>query len=154
MPGKNPRGNFPLELVQIDHTPLDLDLVDEENRESIGRAYLTLGIDVFSRMIMGFYISYEAPSFFNTGQCILNMIMPKDDFLKQEINNLFINKWQIRAKKAFEEKLTIQEFFSILYLITKHRGYKSLDSDDLFEELREELGLNQEVKKIKKLKRN
>ncbi len=84
MPGKNPRENFPLELVQIDHTPLDLDLVDEENRESIGRAYLTLGIDVFSRMIMGFYISYEAPSFFNTGQCILNMIMPKDDFLKQQ----------------------------------------------------------------------
>lgn len=83
MPDKNPRGNFPLELVQIDHTPLDLDLVDEENRESIGRAYLTLGIDVFSRMIMGFYISYEPVSFFNTGQCILNMIMPKDDFLKQ-----------------------------------------------------------------------
>lgn len=83
MPDKNPRGNFPLELVQIDHTPLDLDLVDEDNRESIGRAYLTLGIDVFSRMIMGFYISYEPVSFFNTGQCILNMIMPKDDFLKQ-----------------------------------------------------------------------
>jgi len=83
-PGKNPRGNFPLELVQIDHTPLDLDLVDEENRESIGRAYLTLGIDVFSRMIMGFYISYESVSFFNTGQCILNMIMPKEDFLKQQ----------------------------------------------------------------------
>jgi putative transposase len=84
MAGKNPRGNFPLELVQIDHTPLDLILVDEEERESIGRAYLTLGIDVFSRMITGFYISYEAVSFFNTGQCILNMIMPKDDFLKQQ----------------------------------------------------------------------
>lgn len=84
MPDKNPRGNFPLELVQIDHTPLDLILVDEENRQPIGRAYLTLGIDVFSRMIMGFYISYEPVSFFNTGQCILNMIMPKDDFLKQQ----------------------------------------------------------------------
>ena len=92
MPGKNPRENFPLELVQIDHTPLDLDLVDEENRESIGRAYLTLGIDVFSRMIMGFYISYESPSFFNTGQCILNMIMPKDDFLKQQNVN---GEWSI-----------------------------------------------------------
>lgn len=84
MPDKNPRGNFPLELVQIDHTPLDLDLVDEIERKSIGRAYLTLGIDVFSRMIMGFYISYEPVSFFNTGQCILNMIMPKDNFLKQQ----------------------------------------------------------------------
>lgn len=84
MSGKNPRGNFPLELVQIDHTPLDLILVDEEDREPIGRAYLTLGIDVFSRMVMGFYISYEPVSFFNTGQCILNMIMPKEDFLKQQ----------------------------------------------------------------------
>ncbi|MGP2657951.1 helix-turn-helix domain-containing protein [Malaciobacter sp. WC5094] len=84
MPGTNPRGKFPLELVQVDHTPLDLILVDEEDREPIGRAYLTLGIDVFSRMVMGFYISYEPVSFFNTGQCILNMIMPKDDFLKQQ----------------------------------------------------------------------
>lgn len=84
MPGKNPRGNFPLELVQIDHTPLDLILVDEEERKAIGKAYLTLGIDVFSRMVMGFYISYEPVSFFNTGQSILNMIMPKDDFLKQQ----------------------------------------------------------------------
>lgn len=84
MSGINPRGNFPLELVQVDHTPLDLILVDEEDREPIGRAYLTLGIDVFSRMVMGFYISYEPVSFFNTGQCILNMIMPKDDFLKQQ----------------------------------------------------------------------
>lgn len=84
MPDKNSRGNFPLELVQVDHTPLDLILVDEEERKDIGRAYLTLGIDVFSRMVMGFYISYQPVSFFNTGQCILNMIMPKDDFLKQQ----------------------------------------------------------------------
>ena len=74
----------------------------------------------------------------------------KDDFLNQEKNNLFTNKWYLRAKKAFEEKLTIEEFFSVLYLIAKHRGYKSLDSDDLLEEFCEKLGLNQEVKKVKK----
>ena len=53
----------------------------------------------------------------------------KEDFLNQEKENLFINKWGLRAKKAFEEKLTFQELFSILYLIAKHRGYKSLDTD-------------------------
>ena len=74
----------------------------------------------------------------------------KDDFLNQEKNNLYINKWHLRAKKAFEEKLTIEEFFSILYLIAKHRGYKSLDTDDLLEEFCEKLGLNQEIKKVKK----
>lgn len=83
MPSKNKRGRFPLEHVQIDHTPLDLILVNEDDREPIGRAFLTLAIDVYSRMVMGFYISYEAVSFFNTGQCILNMIMPKDSFLKE-----------------------------------------------------------------------
>ncbi|RZV12758.1 type II CRISPR RNA-guided endonuclease Cas9 [Aliarcobacter butzleri] len=73
----------------------------------------------------------------------------KDNFLNQEKKNLFINKWELRAKKAFEEKLTFEELFSILYLITKHRGYKSLDTDDLLEEFCEKLGLNQEVKKEK-----
>ena len=74
----------------------------------------------------------------------------KEDFLIQEKKNLIINKWELRAKKVFEEKLTFQEFFSILYLITKHRGYKSLDTDDLLEEFCEKLGLNQENKKEKK----
>ncbi len=73
----------------------------------------------------------------------------KNDFLTQEKKNLFTNKWELRAKKAFEEKLTFEELFSILYLITKHRGYKSLDTDDLLEEFCEKLGLNQEAKKEK-----
>lgn len=73
----------------------------------------------------------------------------KNDFLTQEKKILFINKWELRAKKAFEEKLTFQELFSILYLITKHRGYKSLDTDDLLEEFCEKLGINQETKKEK-----
>lgn len=73
----------------------------------------------------------------------------KEDFLIQEKKNLIINKWELRAKKVFEEKLTFEELFSILYLITKHRGYKSLDTDDLLEEFCEKLGLNQEAKKEK-----
>ena len=73
----------------------------------------------------------------------------KNDFLSQEKKNIFINKWELRAKKVFEEKLTFQEFFSILYLIAKHRGYKSLDTDDLLEEFCEKLGLSRETKKEK-----
>lgn len=73
----------------------------------------------------------------------------EEDFLNQEKKNLFVNKWELRAKKVFEEKLTFEELFSILYLIAKHRGYKSLDTDDLLEEFCEKLGLNQENKKEK-----
>lgn len=70
--------------------------------------------------------------------------------LEKEHKNFYPNKWYLRAKKVFEEKLSVQELFSILYLIAKHRGYKSLDSDDLLEELYKELNLD--YKQNKQLK--
>ena len=69
--------------------------------------------------------------------------------LEQEKKNIFIHKWQLRAQKVFEEKLSIEEIFTILYHIAKHRGYKSLDSGDLLEELCVELGIELEQKKEK-----
>ena len=38
--------NEPLELMQIDHTLADVIVVDEIDREPIGRPWLTLAIDV------------------------------------------------------------------------------------------------------------
>ena len=83
MPNKFPDVKMPLDIIQIDHTKVDIILVDEETREAIGRPYITVAIDVYSRMIYGFYISFEAPSFFSVGQCILTAILPKDDLLKK-----------------------------------------------------------------------
>jgi len=61
--------------------------------------------------------------------------------LNQEKENLYINKWELRAKEAFCRRLEVGELFSILYALAKHRGYKSLESGDLLEELCEELNL-------------
>ncbi|MEA1891220.1 MAG: type II CRISPR RNA-guided endonuclease Cas9 [Campylobacterota bacterium] len=71
-------------------------------------------------------------------------------FLYQEKQNKFINKWELRAKKAFEEKLEIEELFTVFYALAKHRGYKSLDSGDLLEELCIELGIELKEEKVKK----
>jgi len=71
------------------------------------------------------------------------------DFLRQERENTYIDKWYLRAEKSFTEKLKIEELFTILYLMTKHRGYKSLDTDDLLDELLVELGFEVEAKKEK-----
>jgi len=72
-------------------------------------------------------------------------------FLYQEKQNIYKNKWELRAKKAFSEKLKIEELFSIFYAIAKHRGYKSLDSTDLLEELCKEKDIPfNEDKKSKK----
>jgi putative transposase len=82
MPGKYPDVKMPLDVIQIDHTKADVILVDEETRKEIGRPYITVAIDVYSRMVYGFYISLEGTSYFNVGQCLLNAILPKDDLLK------------------------------------------------------------------------
>ena len=81
--GEYPEGNFPLEVYQIDHTPLDIILVDSHSRKPIGRPYLTLAIDVYSRMVAGFYLSLQAPGYFSVSQCLYNAFLPKDDFLKK-----------------------------------------------------------------------
>ena len=73
-----------------------------------------------------------------------------EEFLKQEKQNRYKHKWELRGKEVFERKLDISELFTIFYFLAKHRGYKSLDSSDLLEELIEKLGLSKEEKKSKK----
>src|SRR5215472_7810894 len=47
------KASRPLEVIQIDHTLVDLVVVDEETRAPLRRPWLTLAIDVFTRMIVG-----------------------------------------------------------------------------------------------------
>ncbi|MFN7435997.1 MAG: Mu transposase C-terminal domain-containing protein [Bacteroidota bacterium] len=80
--GKTPYANTPLSLVQIDHTQLDIMLVDEVNRKPFKRPWITVVIDCFSRMVLGFYISFDAPSAFGVGRAIANAVLRKEKFLK------------------------------------------------------------------------
>ena len=80
--GMFPAGRYPLDVIQIDHTPIDLIIVDEQYRKPLPRAYLTLAIDVYSRMIAGFYITLEEPSYFSVSQCLTQAILPKDKVLR------------------------------------------------------------------------
>ena len=72
----------PLEIVQIDHTKADIFVVDEESREPIGRPWLTLAMDVFSRMVTGFYLTMDAPSRLSTSLCLLHSVYDKTTWLK------------------------------------------------------------------------
>lgn len=79
--GHFPGADYPLSVVQIDHTKLDIILVDDIKREPIGRPWLTLAIDIFSRMVTGLYISFDSPSAMSAGLCITNSILPKENWL-------------------------------------------------------------------------
>jgi transposase-like protein len=68
----------PLEIVQIDHTEVDVFLVDETTRKTMDkRPWLTLAIDVFTRMVVGFHLSMEKPSRVSLGLCMLNAVYDK-----------------------------------------------------------------------------
>lgn len=74
---------YPLQIVQIDHTPLDVFLVDDVFRESVGRAWVTLAICVYTRMIVGYYFSLEAPSALSVAMCIVNSVNRKERLLAE-----------------------------------------------------------------------
>jgi len=79
--GHFPGGDFPLAVVQVDHTRVDIILVDDIYRLPIGRPWLTLLIDVFSRMVLGFYISFDPPGNLSLGLCLTQAFLPKEKWL-------------------------------------------------------------------------
>lgn len=70
-----------LERIEIDHTPLDLIVIDSLTKLPLGRPWLTMAIDRYSRMVVGFYVSFNAPSSHGVLQCLRRAILPKDDWL-------------------------------------------------------------------------
>ena len=80
-PGHFPGGDWPLAVAQIDHTQFDITLLDDIYRLPIGRPWVTLMIDVFSRMVLGYYISPDRPSSMSVGLCMANAILPKEKLL-------------------------------------------------------------------------
>jgi putative transposase len=80
-PGMFPNADYPLSVIQIDHTPADVILVDDLYRKPIGRPWLTLAIDIYSRMVTGYYISFDAPSETSVAMCVAHSILPKEEWL-------------------------------------------------------------------------
>lgn len=70
-----------LERIEIDHTPLDLIVIDSLTKLPLGRPWLTMAIDAYSRMVVGFYVSFNAPSSHGVLQCLRRAILPKEEWL-------------------------------------------------------------------------
>lgn len=79
--GSFPNADYPLAVVQIDHTPADIILVDDVYRKPIGRPWITLAMDVHSRMVTGYYLSFDPPSETSVAMCVAHSVLPKEDWL-------------------------------------------------------------------------
>ena len=58
-----PHGNRPFEIVHIDHTELDIELRSQATGKLLGRPWLTLLTDAYSRRILAVYLTFDAPSY-------------------------------------------------------------------------------------------
>lgn len=85
-PGLRPQ--TPLAVVQIDHTKVDIQLVDAATRRALGRPWLTLLLDVFSRSVVGFHLSFDAPSAGGVALAIAQGVLPKRDWLTERAMDL------------------------------------------------------------------
>lgn len=72
----------PLQIVQIDHTKVDVTVVDPIERQPIGRPILTIAIDVCTRIVLGIYLSLEAPSVTSAALCLTHAIIDKTRWLE------------------------------------------------------------------------
>jgi len=69
---------------EIDATIADIYLSSDSDRVSIvGRPTIYLVVDVFSRMVAGFYIGFENPSYVTSAQAIKTAVCDKTDICKR-----------------------------------------------------------------------
>jgi putative transposase len=73
----------PNAVWQIDHSPAEVILVDADSRAPIGRPWVTLVIDVASRVVTGFYVSLDPASVVSVGMALQHAILPKDEALAE-----------------------------------------------------------------------
>ncbi|PHR91922.1 MAG: transposase [Robiginitomaculum sp.] len=69
------------EVVQIDHTLVDVIVVDRQSRQPLQRPWVTFAIDIASRMVAGFYLTLEPPSVLTVSLVIQHLVLPKEDWL-------------------------------------------------------------------------
>jgi putative transposase len=69
--------DLPLQRAEIDHTRLDLLVIDDESGLPLGRPVLTCCIDDYTRCILGINIGFEPPSHLTVARCLKNAFMPK-----------------------------------------------------------------------------
>lgn len=74
---------LPLERVEIDHTRMDIMVVDERDNLPLGRPTFTYCLDTATRYPLGFYIGFEPPSYLTVMQCLHQAILTKGDVCRQ-----------------------------------------------------------------------
>lgn len=88
---KAPEPARPLERVECDDTKTDLLVIDHETSLALGRPWLMILVDVFTRMILGYYLSFYPPSHVTVMMAMKHAIRPKS-YVKEKYPDI-VNSW-------------------------------------------------------------
>jgi len=69
---------IPLERVEIDHTLIDLIVIDDQDNLPLGRLTLTYCLDMATRYPLGYYMGFEPPSYLAVMECLHHAIRAKE----------------------------------------------------------------------------
>lgn len=75
------KASYPLQKVEVDHTPLDWVVICDDTGLPLGRPWLTVAIDAYSYYVLGLYLSFFAPSVTSVVGVLRNSVTPKDDLM-------------------------------------------------------------------------
>lgn len=67
----------PLDRAEMDHTLLDLLVIDDETGLPLGRPWITACIDDNTRCLLGINIGFEPPSYLSVARCLKHAFLPK-----------------------------------------------------------------------------
>lgn len=63
-----------MQYVHMDHTELDIELISMNTGHCLGRPWLSLAIDAFTRRIVGIYLSFDPPSYRSNMMLLRDMV--------------------------------------------------------------------------------
>lgn len=79
------------QIWQRDHTKLDILLINEKDKQVIGRPYITLVMDSYSGCVTGFHLGFEAAGSHEVGLALRHAILPKHYGTEYELQET----WQV-----------------------------------------------------------
>ncbi|WP_459747228.1 transposase [Pseudomonas sp. 3A(2025)] len=77
------KSSAPLARVQMDHTLVDVMLLSNDRLRVIGRPWLTVAIDIYTRAILGYYLSLHVPSALSVACTLTHAVFHKKDYLRR-----------------------------------------------------------------------
>jgi putative transposase len=81
--GQEPATRAPLARWQIDHYQIPIQLIDPDSGDDLGAIYLTLVLDMGTRMVMGWHVSLDPPNTASLALALEHATREKTEWLRQ-----------------------------------------------------------------------